>query len=577
MTEYGRGRAPEPWHPEDPLYGDQGYNGHPAQQGQMPYAGGPQEQYAQAPQHQDLQFQDPQFQAPQFQDGQQYQQHPDQFQQQQQYQQEGYLPHQQYQPNDQPQPQPQPAYGGRPGDTGQGQYADVPAPVVDPYAGADPYAQQTGGGFPGEAPDLYATPEAFPPPVPPSRRHLEPEPGSRDTDVLTDDTEEESALPEGDDGRTDGGGRRAGRSKKAKPRRRGMSCLVAAVVATAVLGGGGYYGYTYIKERYGPGEDYAGPGLEETVDVEIPKGATLGQMGSILQKAGVVASAKAFVSAANTPKGKGIQPGTYPLKKKMSAAAAVALMTDPSKLNVIIIPEGKRNVDVYAMIDSKLDKPPGTTQDIAKREAKNLGLPAWAASNPKIMDPLEGFLYPTRYDLTKTMSPEVLLKQMVKNASDKYTALGLEAKAKDLGLENPLQVVTVASLVNAEGMNHDDFRKMSDVIYNRLKKTNDVTNQKLEFDSTINYLKGTSNINVSRAETKTLDHPYNTYFYKGLPPGPIGNPGSDALNASLNPDRGGWMFFVSIDGQKTTFTKTFAEHEKLVAEFNDRQKQKNGG
>ncbi|GHB62439.1 membrane protein [Streptomyces cirratus] len=573
MTEYGRGRAPEPWHPEDPLYGDQGYDGHPAQQGQMPYAGDPQQQYAQAPQHQAPQFQTPQFADGHFQDGQQYQQHPDQLQQQyQQYPQEGFLPQQQYQQNDQPQP----AYGGQPWDTGQGQYAGAPA---DPYADAEPYAQQTAAGFPGEAPDLYATPEAYPPPVPPSRRHLEPEPDSQDADLLTEDPEEEPESPAGDDDGRGGGGRRGGRSKKpkAKPRRRGVSCLVAAVVVAAVLGGGGYYGYTYIKARYGPGEDYAGPGLEETVDVEIPKNATLAQMGSILEKAGVVASAKAFVTAADTPKGKGIQPGTYPLKKKMSAAAAVALMTDPSKLNVIIVPEGKRNVDVYAMIDNKLGKPQGTTQDIAKREAKNLGLPAWAASNPKIMDPLEGFLYPTRYDLTKDMAPEALLKQMVKNASDKYAALGLEAKAKDLGLENPLQVVTVASLVNAEGMNHDDFRKMSDVIYNRLKKTNDVTNQKLEFDSTINYLKGTSNINVSRAETKTLDHPYNTYFYKGLPPGPIGNPGTDALNASLNPDRGGWMFFVSVDGQKTTFTKTFAEHEKLVAEFNERQKQKNGG
>ncbi|MEV6685967.1 endolytic transglycosylase MltG [Streptomyces sp. NPDC051130] len=581
MTEYGRGRAPEPWHPEDPLYGDQGYTGHPAQQGQLPYAGD-QQQYAQAPQHQDPRFQDPQLQAPQFQDGQQYQQHPDQLPQQyQQYPQEGFLPQQQYQQSDQPQP----AYGGQPWDTGQGQYAGAPAPAdpypgADPYAGAEPYAQQTGAGFPGEAPDLYATPEAYPPPVPPSRRHLEPEPGSQDTDLLTEDPEEESEPLAGDgDGRGGEGGRRGGRSKKtkAKPRRRGVSCLVAAVVVAAVLGGGGYYGYTYIKARYGPGEDYAGPGLEETVDVEIPKNATLAQMGSILEKAGVVASAKAFITAADTPKGKGIQPGTYPLKKKMSAAAAVALMTDPSKLNVIIVPEGKRNAAVYEMIDNKLGKPQGTTQEIAKREAKNLGLPAWAGNNPQLMDPLEGFLYPARYDLTKNMPPEVLLKQMVKNATDKYTELGIESKAKSLGLENPLQVITVASLVNAEGKNHDDFRKMSEVVYNRLKKTNDVTNQKLEFDSTYNYVKGTSNINFSLKEARTFDNPYNTHFVKGLPPGPIDNPGADALSATLNPDHGGWMFFVSVDGKTTTFTKTYEEHQRLAAEFQERQKQKNGG
>ncbi|WP_206190961.1 endolytic transglycosylase MltG, partial [Streptomyces phaeochromogenes] len=67
------------------------------------------------------------------------------------------------------------------------------------------------------------------------------------------------------------------------------------------------------------------------------------------------------------------------------------------------------------------------------------------------------------------------------------------------------------------------------------------------------------------------DDPYNTYFYKGLPPGPIGNPGQDALKASVSPDGGAWMFFISIDGKKTDFTKTLSEHEKLVEEFNARR------
>ncbi|GAA3111756.1 hypothetical protein GCM10020254_67410 [Streptomyces goshikiensis] len=166
---------------------------------------------------------------------------------------------------------------------------------------------------------------------------------------------------------------------------------------------------------------------------------------------------------------------------------------------------------------------------------------------------------------------------MVKNASDKYAELGVEGKAKELGLENPLQVVTVASLVNAEGKNHDDFRKMSEVVYNRLKKTNDVTNQKIEFDSTYNYAKGQSEINFNLKEAQAFNNPYNTHFIKGLPAGPIGNPGMDALTATLSPDHGGWMFFVSVDGNKTTFTKTYDEHLKLVAEFQARQKQKNGG
>ncbi|AWZ04625.1 MULTISPECIES: endolytic transglycosylase MltG [unclassified Streptomyces] len=584
MTEYGRGPGPEPWHPEDPQYGDQGWTGHEAQQGQMPYIDG-QQQYPQEPQYQQ------QVQYPQ----QTYQ--PEQQYQQQQYQQYQQQPQQQYQ-------QHQGTYGGQGWDTGQvpvgldqnhgfdpnagfdhgagfdAGYVNA-AQAADPYAGADPYAQQQTAGYPGETPDLYGTPEAFPPPRPPGRRHLEPE--EQWQEEAPAEEPEESFLAGGGGGRDDGdddepGGRRSGRSGGKPKKRSGMACLIASVVIIGVLGGGGYYGYSYLKDKFGAAEDFAGAGIDEAVDVEIPKGAGLGQMGRILKEKGVVASAQAFVDAATAnPDGKKIQPGIYPLKKKMSAASAVAVMVDPTKLHVLTITEGMRNSTVYDAIDKKLEKPAGTTKDIAFKEAKNLGLPAWANNDPKIMDPLEGFLYPMRYDLSKDSTPESLLKQMVKNATDKYMELGIEGKAKDLGLSNPLQVVTVASLVNAEGKNHDDFRKMAEVVYNRLKKTNDISNQKIEFDSTYNYVKGTSEINFNLTEARNFVHPYNTHNVRGLPPGPIGNPGLDAVTATLNPDGGGWMFFVSVDGDKTSFSKTYDEHLKLVAEFQARQKQKNGG
>ncbi|MEU9302244.1 endolytic transglycosylase MltG [Streptomyces sp. NPDC048269] len=573
MTEYGRGRGSEPWHPEDPLYGDQGWTGHQTQEGQAPYGGDPQQQYQQDSQYQ----QEPQYQQPYPEQYPQHAQNQQQYvQQPQQYPQQGQYPQYQEQQAYAPQAPQQPVYDSQGWDTGQGQY--LAAAQVDAYAGVDPYAQQPAAGYPGEAPDVYATPEAFPPPQPPGRRHLAPDPAEQEE-------EPEGGLLAGggrdgdDDGDEPGGGRRGGRSKGGKPKKRsGAACLIATLVIVGVLGGGGYYGYTYLKDRFATAEDYVGEGSGETIDVEIPKGSSLAQMGNILKKHGVVASVEAFTTAANVnPKGKSIQPGVYSMKKKMSGAAAVALMTDSSKLNVITITEGMRNAKVYEAIDKKLGKPDGTTRDIAQRDAKNLGLPAWAGNNPKLIDPLEGFLYPARYDLSKDSTPESLLKQMVKNATDRYSELGIEGKAKELGLENPLQVVTVASLVNAEGKNHDDFRKMSEVVYNRLKKTNDVTNQKLEFDSTYNYIKGKSDINFSIKEARALDHPYNTHFVKGLPPGPIGNPGADALSATLNPDHGGWMFFVSVDGDKTTFTQTYEEHLKLVDEFQARQKQKNGG
>lgn len=158
---------------------------------------------------------------------------------------------------------------------------------------------------------------------------------------------------------------------------------------------------------------------------------------------------------------------------------------------------------------------------------------------------------------------------MVSRANEEYDKLDLEGAAKKYKLDGPWQVLTVASLVQAEGLTHDDFRKMAEVAYNRLKPDNIATNRKLEFDSAFNYLKKQSKIKIGSNEIRTNPDPYNTYYHAGLPPGPISNPGDEALRATLNPTSDGWMFFISLDGKKTQFTKTAAEHEKLNQKFKE--------
>jgi UPF0755 protein len=111
---------------------------------------------------------------------------------------------------------------------------------------------------------------------------------------------------------------------------------------------------------------------------------------------------------------------------------------------------------------------------------------------------------------------------------------------------------------------------MAEVVYNRLKSTNTETNQKLQFDSTFNYLKGQSNIDIGESEIKSNSDPYNTYYHKGLPPGPIGNPGEGALKGTLNPTDQGWYYFVATDGvDKTEFAKTHNDFLKLKDKFNE--------
>ncbi|GAA3992836.1 endolytic transglycosylase MltG [Streptomyces plumbiresistens] len=582
MTEYGRGEGSEPWHPEDPLYGDDGWGGQQAQAGQQsPYGGQPQHhpEQPQQPQYDNGGWGDGQQAAygqaqqhyqQQYGEQQQYgqQQYNQQYGEQQQYNQQ-YGGQQQYN-QQQYAPQPQQQYDNSGWATGThepGQYSDP----------SDPYGQQQGMSYGGQQqPDFYGTPDAYPPPEPPARRRAEPEPQQPDWDPGpdqgehaffsgADDDEDDSDEPKG------GRGDRKGRGGKPKKRRSGCACLVVLLVFGGGVGGVGYFGYQFYQDRFGSAPDYAGDGTSELVTVVIPKGAFGSTIGQKLKEAGVVKSVDAFVAAQDqNPKGKTIQAGAYLLKTQMSAESAIEMMLDPKSQNNVLVKPGERNISVYKTIDTKLELSSGTTRKIAEKEFESLGLPDWANDNKDIKDPLEGFLYPGTYPAAKGMKAETVLKEMVTQAAKKYDEFDVEAKAKALKLDNPLQVVTVASLVQAEGKTEDDFRKMAEVIYNRLKSTNTETNRKLQFDSTFNYLKNESNINISESEINSNQDPYNTYTQEGLPPGPIGNPGDEAMKATENPTDEGWLYFVATDGvNKTEYAKTFAEFERLRDKFNE--------
>ncbi|MFD5326979.1 endolytic transglycosylase MltG [Streptomyces sp. NPDC127092] len=581
MTEYGRSPGSEPWHPTDPLYGDQGWEG--------------QQQYPQ--QAQQYGHQDPYGQQQAYADGMYQQQHPQHPQQPQGYDAQQYggqqyanpggydtpgYPAQQYeQQYDQ-------RYDGN-WETGQAAMS-YNAPPADPYGG--------------QQPDLYGTPEAYPPPQPPGRRQVPPQPvtdweaepqeedhpfftgsddaprnrrdrrpegGGRDDDYDEYDDEEEE--PGGRRGNRSGRERRGNKGRKAK---NGMACLVVAAVLVGGVGGIGYFGYKFWQGQFGAAPDYVGEGSGE-VQVEIPQDAGGYVIGNILKKAGVVKSVDAFVSAQQkNPKGLTIQAGVYTLKKEMSAESAVALMLSPASKANFVLPPGKRNAWVYDELDKRLGLKPGTTKDTAVKQANSLGLPDWAKNHPEVKDPLEGFLFPATYPVAKGTKPEDVLRKMVSRSNGEYAKLDLDAKARELGLKGPWELVTVASLVQVEGKYKHDFDKVARVVYNRLKPGNMETVGRLEFDSTVNYLRGQSTLDVGQVkDLRKIEDPYNTYRVQGMIPGPISNPGLDALHSAMNPTPGPWYYFVSINENKTVFAVTIAEHNKNVAEY-EKEREKSG-
>ncbi|MCF3100877.1 endolytic transglycosylase MltG [Streptomyces roseoverticillatus] len=548
MTEYGRGSGSQPWHPDDPLYGDQGYSGQQQHPQQAPYGHG-QQQYGWDPsQSQGGQQQYVQQGGDTYGGGQaDYYGTPEGYQQQPQHPQHQ-QPHGQPQQGQQGHQEAQQLHQAQQHEQQQQQAQQQQPPV--------PYQSQQEWSEPDE--EKISLFDDLPPATTrPGEHDGEPGDGRDDED---DEPREE---------RSRGRDRRGKKSKSPKKnkRRSGTACLVVAVVLLGVVGGGGYVAYDYWQTHFGAAPDYEGQGGGQ-VQVEIPKGASLTEMGKVLQEAGVVKSVGAFTNAAAK---KAIQPGTYTLHKEMSGAAAVEMMTNAG--NFLTISEGQRAGQIYAAIDKKLGLAEGTTKGAAKSQAKNLGLPEWAGTDPSIKDPLEGFLFPSQYSAGKGTKPEEILRQMVTRARENYAKQDLEGKAKELGLKSPLQVITVASLVQAEGRYKHDFDKVSRVIYNRLKPDNKETYGLLDFDSTVNYAKNTSTLDTGAvSDLRQFKDPYNTYKIKGLPPGPINNPGLEALKSALAPAPGPWYYFVSINENETLFAVTNEEHNKNRERYNKEHK-----
>ncbi|MFJ1754610.1 endolytic transglycosylase MltG [Kitasatospora sp. NPDC088134] len=348
--------------------------------------------------------------------------------------------------------------------------------------------------------------------------------------------------------------REAERKRKEKGkksgRRNGGACLVVALVLLGGLGGAGWWGYGLYQERFGPPPDFKGDGVG-SVNITVKDGAGGEAIGKTLLDAGVVKSVKAFSREyEKDPKGRGIQPGVYTMKHQMSAAAAFKELLESNGGNALIIPEGLRASEIYTKIDGKLKLAPGSTANVAKNQTAALGLPAYANNNP------EGFLFPARYSITDGMKPEDLLKQMVANAVQRYNDLKLDDAAQKIGLKNAYEVITEASILQAEGNNSEDYGKMARAISNRL--TTNATQHKLALDTTLQYQLGRTKLTSQEINDGSLK--YNSYINPGLPPTPIGNPGEEAIKAVLNPTPGDWVFWLAVSAQETKFAVTGAEH-----------------
>lgn len=344
-----------------------------------------------------------------------------------------------------------------------------------------------------------------------------------------------------------------------------LRAVFAVVLALGVLVGGGYFVYAKAHEIYTdlttPDDDYVGTGTEE-VEVVVPSGAGITQIGDILYEADVVKSVRRFRSVVQqSGQADQLQYGRFLLKKELPAELAFEMLLDPSNLQRLWVtyPEGTTVDEQVAIAANELDISEDELQE-AVSNVDQLNLPDWAEGEP------EGLLFPARYVVAEPINPTAMLQAQVSQFNSIASNLRFASRAEAMG-RTPREVLTVASIIEGEVHDPDYQPLVAAVIYNRLEE-----DMRLEMDSTVHYFAGNEGGGVTTTqEQRETENPYNTYLNEGLPPGPINNPGETAMAAALSPADSNAMYFVTVDldSGETRFAETLEEHNENVAVFQE--------
>ena len=205
----------------------------------------------------------------------------------------------------------------------------------------------------------------------------------------------------------------------------------------------------------------------------------------------------------------------------------------------ITIPEGYTSIQIAELLDKK---------EIVEKESflklVKYGEKSW-----------EGYLFPDTYEVPKKYGAENMFKLMLSNFEQVAVENKLINKAEQTGFTMD-EIITLASIIEKEAQFAEEKRQISSVFHNRLK-----SGMKLQSCATIQYILGKPKEKLEESDLE-IESPYNTYLYKGLPPGPICNPGIDSIIAALEPANEDYLYFVLGDNGRHIFSKTYEEHLK---------------
>lgn len=332
-------------------------------------------------------------------------------------------------------------------------------------------------------------------------------------------------------------------------------------------------GYNYVSAGLKPLDKND----KKLVQVEVPSGSSNRQIGDILEEGEVIRDGMVFNFYTKFKNLTNFQAGYYQfspnmtldqISKELQQGGSAEPLDDASKLTV---PEGYDVDKIASLVAKKTDFKKEDFIKVMKDDkffdqlkAQYPDLLTDASNAKDVRYRLEGYLFPATYNVHKNRSLEDLVTQMVDTTNQILTPYYSQIKEKGLNVQ---EVMTLASLVEKEGVTQSDRKKIAQVFFNRIE-----AQMPLQSDISILYALGEHKEVVTIKDTE-VDSPYNLYTNTGFGPGPFDNPSQEAILAVLDPTENDYIYYVAdISTGKVYYAKTYEEHMELVEKYVNKEK-----
>lgn len=285
---------------------------------------------------------------------------------------------------------------------------------------------------------------------------------------------------------------------------------------------------------------------------KIEKGEGGTQIGENLEKEGIISNKIYFwLYLKSKDMASKIYPGEYLLSGEMTIPEIVVIITNPEKVyEKVLFKEGWTAKQMAEELKKHSFDGETFLRLVEKPFPEIINQFPVLADKPKDAT-LEGYLFPDTYYFSREATSEGILKKILNNTE---LRIGNDLRTEiEKQKKSIFEIITMASIVEREVDNEKDRNVVSGIFWNRLE-----IGQALQSDATLSYALE-DKVDSHSLEQLKLESPYNTYLYKGLPVGPVSNPGLSAIKASIHPEKTNFFYFFTA-GEKTIFSKTFEEH-----------------